>query len=233
MSAGPTAEDGDAVPRRRRPADRPVLAPFTGSVPVPRDHGAADHLAGLVSGPASAELAWTNEPEHWTWDGTELLVRAGRGSDFWRHTHYGVVRDTGHFLGTRVRGEFVATVEVKADFSAQYDHAGLMVRLDAERWVKACVERIDRAPVLSTVATHGVSDWSLTPYTVGEDWVEVSLTRRRDSLAVEVRAGAGPWQLCRLAYLPAQLPAFVGPVVAAPDGSGFEARFRRWTVRPI
>ena len=37
----------------------------------------------------------------------------------------------------------------------------------------------------------------------------------------------------RMAYLPQDLPAFVGPMAASPDGGGFEVRFRGWNLRPI
>ena len=86
---------------------------------------------------------WLNEPEQWTAheDGLEMVT--DRATDFWRETHYGFSRDSGHFLGFRTAEAFTAELRVKGDFRALYDQAGIMVRIDAERWVKAGLEFSD------------------------------------------------------------------------------------------
>ena len=40
---------------------------------------------------------WLNEPLDWRIKNCELNVTTGDKTDFWRHTHYGFVRDSGHF----------------------------------------------------------------------------------------------------------------------------------------
>jgi hypothetical protein len=186
-----------------------------------------------LDGPGWSDAVWVNEPTRWRRQGADLSLTADGGTDFWRHTHYGFVRDSGHAALTRVPGEFVATVEVQADYRDQYDQAGLMVRLDPERWVKCGIEFVDGTHQLSTVVTHSVSDWSCTPVEELPEWLGIRLTRRGDALTVDFSTAPGRWQMSRLAYLPPDLPAWVGPMAAAPDGTGFDVRFRGFDLQPL
>ncbi len=180
-----------------------------------------------------ATFGWVNEPAGWQHSGSELSLRAEAATDFWRHTHYGFVRDSGHAYLARIAGDFEASVELQADFRDQYDQAGLMVRLDPERWAKCGVELVDGVHQLSTVVTHAVSDWSCTPVPGGlPEWLGVRMRREGDALTVDFALEPGRWQLQRLAYLPPELPASVGPMAAAPDGTGFDVRFRNVAVGP-
>ena len=42
-------------------------------------------------------MHWFNEPVIWAANGDTLTVTADPGTDFWRKTHYGFIRDNGHF----------------------------------------------------------------------------------------------------------------------------------------
>jgi len=42
-------------------------------------------------------MEWLNEPPAWQQNGDVLTVTAGPRTDFWRKTHDGGVRDSGHF----------------------------------------------------------------------------------------------------------------------------------------
>ncbi len=187
---------------------------------------------GPATGPLSIEPVWLNEPLRWRWSGGELSLTSAPGADFWRHTGSGAVKDTGHFLGTRMAGEFSASVEVAAEFVTARDQAGLMVRLDAERWIRCGWEYLDGARRIGAVVTHAVSDWSTAALPDPIEWLGLRLTRRGDSLRIEYSID-GQWHLHRLAYLPADLRAYVGPMVVSPDGQGFDVRFRNWNLRPI
>ena len=102
-------------------------------------------------------MRWVNEPGSWSLDGDELTMLAEPETDFWRTTHYGFVRDSGHLAATGW-----TALRFRGDFAAQYDQAGLMLRLDAEHWIKAGLE-LDGQLWLSVVVTNGVSDWSQQP----------------------------------------------------------------------
>lgn len=188
---------------------------------------------GPATGPLAIEPVWLNEPRRWRWSGGELTLTATAGTEFWRYTRFGHARDTGHFLGTRKSGEFAAGVEVQAALAADRDQAGLMVRLDAERWIRCGLERVDGKPAMSSVVTHGVSDWSVSALETVPTWLAVRAVRRGDCLAIDYAVDGGPWQVHRMAFLPPGLRAYVGPMAVSPQGQGFEIRLRNWNLRAI
>ena len=175
---------------------------------------------------------WTTPPEAVVPEGSDLLVTAREASDFWRTTSYGFVHDDGHGLlapfpdGTAVEVSFVA------DLTEQFDQAGLLVRADAEHWVKAGVEYADGAAQLGAVVTSVVSDWS-----TGEvDWVGRTVTvrasRSGDALTVRARVDEEPWRLVRLAPIDPTLPWSAGPMTCGPSRAGLTVRFTSWTTGP-
>jgi regulation of enolase protein 1 (concanavalin A-like superfamily) len=83
---------------------------------------------------------WLNQPANSEASDIALSVTTDANTDFWRETHYGFVRDNGHFYAFQADGDFTAQVRVQAHFEHLYDQAGLMVRLDERRWVKTGIE---------------------------------------------------------------------------------------------
>jgi len=79
---------------------------------------------------------WLNQPAQWKLEDNRLHVITDRATDFWRETHYGFTRDSGHCYGVRTAGDFTAQVRIDGRFETLYDQAGLMVRIDASQWVK-------------------------------------------------------------------------------------------------
>ena len=88
-------------------------------------------------------MHWYNEPAVWAANGDTFTVTADPGTDFWRKTHYGFIRDNGHFYFQEVAGDFRCEVKVSGGYAALYDQAGLMVRLDAETWLKCGIEFVE------------------------------------------------------------------------------------------
>jgi len=75
---------------------------------------------------------WLNEPAL-AEDGDDLLVTAAHGSDFWRTTSYGFVRDSGHaLLGGLDLGSAVE-VSFLLDYDGLYDQAGVLVRVTVQQ----------------------------------------------------------------------------------------------------
>jgi len=58
-------------------------------------------------------VEWYNEPPAWRDEGECLTVTRGPDSDFWRVTHYGFVRDTGHLRYRTIAGDATAEVWVR------------------------------------------------------------------------------------------------------------------------
>jgi len=86
------------------------------------------------------QCRWLNEPDRWALAPEGLAVTTNRATDFWRETHYGFIRDSGHFFGCEVPSSFTASLRIKARYESLYDQAGIMVRIDAENWIMAGIE---------------------------------------------------------------------------------------------
>ncbi|MEJ8631850.1 DUF1349 domain-containing protein [Sphingomonas sp. I4] len=108
---------------------------------------------------------WLNAPRRWQADANgDLTLTTDRATDFWRETHYGFTRDSGHFLGFPTLAAFTAQMRIRGDYQKLYDQAGIMIRLDERRWIKAGIELSDGRAMLSSVLTDGRSDWATSPY---------------------------------------------------------------------
>lgn len=180
-----------------------------------------------------SDATWLNPPAAAVADSTGLLVTAREGSDFWRTTSYGFVRDDGHALLTAFPPHSAVEVTFVADFAELYDQAGVLVRVDAGTWIKAGVEMSDGEPQLGAVVTHGTSDWSLAPV---PDWagqeVTVRVSRSGDAVTVRARHADGPWRLVRLAWLDPAAEARAGLFCCSPQRAGLTVRFTRLATGP-
>jgi regulation of enolase protein 1 (concanavalin A-like superfamily) len=158
-----------------------------------------------------------------------LLVTAAEGSDAWRHTGYGFVHEDEHALLDGWDGGRAVEVSFIAAFEAQFDQAGLMIRVDAEHWIKAGVEFADGAPQVGAVVTAGKSDWSVAPV---PEWagheVTIRATRFADAVIIRARVEDEPWRLVRLAPLDPDAEAKAGPYCCAPSRAGLTVAFTSW-----
>jgi regulation of enolase protein 1 (concanavalin A-like superfamily) len=175
------------------------------------------------------EMKWQNEPDGWTLDGSKLTIECANGTDFWRKTHYGFDRSSGHFYYRVVPGDFRVSTKIEGPFLNQYDQAGLMLWLDEDNWLKAGVEFVDGKHIFSVVVTHGFSDWSIYPCDNPEA-MSIHMIRRGDSVTVETVEVDGTSKVARLAYMDPMVAARVGPMACAPSGSGFSATLSGWEI---
>lgn len=173
--------------------------------------------------------AWTHPPVSTVEQGTDLLVTAKEGSDAWRTTSYGFIHDSEHALLAPFPPDSAAEVEFTADFSEQFDQAGIFVRISAGQWVKAGVEFADGSCQLGAVVTDGVSDWSLAPVPAWRgSRVLIRISRTGDALTIRAQAAGGPLQLVRLVPLDPAADAYAGPFVCAPTRAGLTVPFHAW-----
>jgi regulation of enolase protein 1 (concanavalin A-like superfamily) len=176
---------------------------------------------------------WTTPPAAVVEDGADLLVTAAEGSDAWRHTSYGFVHDDAHALLAPLADPGAVEVTFDLGWNGQFDQAGLMLRVDAETWLKAGVEVADGAPSVGAVVTLGRSDWSVAPV---PGWagrrVTVRASRHGDAVTVRARADDEPFRLVRVAPFPPGAAVLAGPYCCAPTRAGLVVRFRRWTTGP-
>ncbi|MEW1919687.1 DUF1349 domain-containing protein [Pseudarthrobacter oxydans] len=173
--------------------------------------------------------AWTHPPVSTVEQGTDLMVTAKEGSDAWRTTSYGFIHDSEHALLAPFPPDSAVEVEFTADFSEQFDQAGIFVRISAGQWVKAGVEFADGSCQLGAVVTDGVSDWSLAPVPAWRgSRVLVRISRTGDALTIRAQAAGGPLQLVRLVPLDPAADAHAGPFVCAPTRAGLTVPFHAW-----
>ncbi len=176
------------------------------------------------------QLNWPNPPLKYTLTNGVLTAETGDQTDFWRETFYGFVRDNGHFGFTEVSDDFSAEVSFRGEYAELYDQAGMMVRLDAETWLKAGVEYTDAQQHLSVVTTRGVSDWSVLPLADPPAEIRLRLTRLGGAVLVQASLDGETYTMLRLAALTDAELLQVGVMCCSPQRSGFRVTFRDFEV---
>ncbi len=178
-------------------------------------------------------MDWYNEPRAWTVRGDTITVTSDAKTDFWRKTHYGFIRDNGHFYFESVTGSFVAEVKISGSYSALYDQAGLMVRVDETNWLKCGIEFVDGVQHVSAVVTRDYSDWSVLPLPQNPAalWLRVAL--KGSTIEVHYSLDATSYTMLRLAYLPPAEIVCVGLMCASPEGDGFSTTFEGLKIRTL
>jgi uncharacterized protein len=170
-------------------------------------------------------MTWMNDPASWKKDGDRIVVRSKPKTDFWRKTFYGYVTDNGHFFHMPVSGDFVFEARVNGQYAALYDQAGLMVRRDAENWMKCGTEFFDSARHASVVFTREFSDWSTMKDLSDSAPVWWRAVRKKDSIETLCSVDGKNFISVRQGYFVTTPEVQVGIMCAAPEGGGFEAVF--------
>lgn len=175
-------------------------------------------------------MKWLNPPQQQSVQAHQVQMRTDPNTDFWRETHYGFTRDSGHFLYHETAGDFSAQLKIQGDYAHLYDQAGLMVRLDERHWIKIGAEVSDGTTLLSSVLTVGQSDWATGsfPGDPSEFWIRVSVTH--GVLRVQVSLDGRHWPLVRLASFPIAASYQVGPFSCTPERGGLEVVFSEFQI---
>lgn len=178
---------------------------------------------------AWTEGTWTTEPVLAKIADDGMRVTAVEASDAWRITSYGFIHDTEHALLAPFEQDTAVEVSFHLNFAAQFDQAGIFVRVDDTTWTKAGVEWSDGEESLGAVVTRGVSDWSLSPV---PGWagrlVTVRASRSGDALTVRARVDDEPWRLVRVAPLDPKAVVTAGPFCCAPTRGDLTVHFTSW-----
>ena len=175
---------------------------------------------------------WLNPPQTSIADDAGLHVVTDAGSDFWQETFYGFKRDSGHFYGFLTDGDFTAQLRVRGQFKALYDQAGIMVRVDGTRWMKAGIEISDGRAMLSSVVTIGQSDWATNPYEGNPEDFWIRATVKAGVLRLQVSNDGVTWALMRLCPFPVSERYTVGPMTCSPERGGLKVSFSGWRLGP-
>jgi regulation of enolase protein 1 (concanavalin A-like superfamily) len=175
---------------------------------------------------------WLNEPQRWSLAGGLLDVTTDKGTDFWRNTHYGFTRDTGHFFGAVCHGDFTASLRIRGNYTHLYDQAGLMVRVDETAWVKTGIELSDGETCLGSVLTVGQSDWATSAYNGPASDLGLRVTVEKGVLRIQASADGLRWPLLRLCPFPVSASYMVGPMCCSPERAGLNVMFSDFHVGP-
>jgi len=160
-------------------------------------------------------------------------MSSGPKTDFWRTTHYGFIRDSGHFYHQRIADDLLVEVIVSGAYAALYDQAGLMVRVDEANWIKCGIEFVEEVQQVSAVVTREYSDWSVVPLSGNPAALWLRLTRRVSAIEISYALDGVQYQMLRLAYLTPTQAMSVGLMCASPDGAGFPVTFEGFTIQSI
>lgn len=181
----------------------------------------------------TANRAWQHEPAKWSESAGALTETVPAGTDYWRVTHYGFIRDNGPFRYQEKSGDFEAEVRISGRYRELYHQAGLMIRLDEKNWIKTGIEFVNGKQNISAVVTREVSDWSVIPRSDSPKFIWLRLQRHKDAVRIDYSLDHATWSMLRLAYFPPDVPVKIGMVAAAPGKQDFEVTFDHFTVRPL
>lgn len=180
-----------------------------------------------------SHMKWFNEPKKWSADGGKLSVTVDPGTDYWQVTHYGFKRDNGPFFYQEQEGDFEATVKITGQYKELFHQAGLMIRTDAQNWIKTGIEYVDGVQNVSAVVTHDVSDWSVVPRNDSPASIWLKLLRKGDFVQIEYSFDNVTFKMLRLAYFKPGVKVQVGPVAAAPGKESFQVVFEDFEVKAL
>ena len=178
-------------------------------------------------------MEWYNKPPVWNVQENTIQVTSGAKTDFWRETHYGFIRDNGHFFYQPVKGDFIVEVKVSGDYQELYDQAGIMLRLDQANWLKCGIEYVNGVQQVSAVVTRDYSDWSVVPMPQNPDSLWMHVTRRGTAIEVQYSLDGEQYTMLRLAYLTPVETLNVGLMCASPDGNGFSMTFEGFKIHHL
>jgi uncharacterized protein len=174
-----------------------------------------------------ASLHWFNPPAQFkTGNGMEIVT--AERTDFWQRTHYGFQNDNGHCLFASLTGDFSMTTCVSFEPRAQYDQCGLMLRLDAENWIKTSseYESQEHSRLGSVVTNLGYSDWATQDISSAHKEMWYRISRKGADFLVEHAYDGHHWQQLRVAHLHLAADTIeAGPYACSPIGKEFWCRF--------
>ncbi len=176
---------------------------------------------------------WLHQPAHWTETVDTLTATAPPGTDYWRVTHYGFIHDNGPFRYRQQSGNFEAKVRVTARYHELYHHAGLMIRIDDQNWIKAGIEFLNGRQSVGAVVTRDFSDWSVLPLADNPASLWLRLQRFHDTVQISYSRDNENWSMIRLAYFPPQPLVNIGMMAAAPGKEPLDVTFDHFSIAPL
>lgn len=196
-----------------------------GGKPDGRPSQAENLLAAMNSSNLNG-FQWMNTPEKFEVSDGSLRVTASEGSDFFNNPEDGKRTATAPLLYREIQGDFVATAQVKPDFSSMWNAAALMVYIDSVNWVKFAFENSDATgKSIVTVVTRGNSDDANGAILDGRDSIWLRMIRKGDTYAMHWSEDGKKYKMARLSSLPYKDAVKIGMEAQSPVGKSAEHEF--------
>jgi regulation of enolase protein 1 (concanavalin A-like superfamily) len=175
-------------------------------------------------------FAWLNAPVASSFGADGLRITTGRDTDFWQRTHYGFRRDDGHFYYTTSAEDFCCTARLQFSSTTQYEQCGLMVRVDAENWIKCSIEY--ESPTLSrlgsVITNLGYSDWATQDIASDVGEMHYRIQRHGADFLLEYAFDGRRFSQMRMAHLhKGEGLVMVGVYACSPKSDRFECVVKR------
>ncbi len=181
------------------------------------------------------DFKWIREPREYAVGDDTVSITTEPHTDLWQRTYYHFRNDNAPVFQIETDERFFSFT-VKTDFSdshKRYDQCGVVMYLDSENWLKACVEYENEefAHLGSVVTDNGYSDWASAeiPITVKSMWYRFS--RREDDYCIECSDDGVKFKQMRICHMQkgAEKIQF-GIYACSPEESSFKAVFSNFSL---
>lgn len=178
---------------------------------------------------------WTREPMDYTISDNEVSVTTKPYTDLWQKTYYHFCNDNAPVFQMETDEQFFSfTVRsVFSDSHQRYNQCGIVMYLDSENWLKACIEYENEnfQHLGSVVTNNGYSDWATTeiPVNVKSMWYRFS--RREDDYCIECSEDGINFKQMRICHMNKGGGTIrFGIFACSPENSSFKAVFNNFSL---
>ena len=175
---------------------------------------------------------WENTPAEFTIDNGSLMVRVGKGTDYFISPEDGKATSTAPVLYRHMAGDFVAIAKVQPDLSELWSAGAIMVLVNETNWIKFGFENSDATgPSIVSVTTRELSDDANGAILNGIDEVWLKLARKGHNYGMYWSLDGENYQMARLSAMPAIDSVKVGIEAQSPVGEEAVHKFEYFSVK--
>lgn len=177
-----------------------------------------------------SKFTWTREPKSFTVSHDRVEVVTKPHTDLWQRTYYHFQNDNAPVWQMETDERYFSfTVKTEfGDSHRRFDQCGVVMYLDSENWLKACVEyENDEYQHLGSVVTDcGYSDWATTAIDARVKSMWYRFSRREDDYRIECSQDGEAFQQMRVCHMRRGNGKIrFGIFACSPEESSFKAVF--------
>ncbi len=174
-------------------------------------------------------LFWVHEPNEYTINNDEIMIRTDAGTDFWQRTYYGFQNDNAPALLMKTNEKYFSFI-VKTEFDSKqrFDQCGVIIYQNSDNWIKASIEyENEEYQRLGSVVTNlGYSDWATTDIPTTQKYMYYRLSRRESDYCIENSYDGVHYKQMRIAHLFEGADDIqIGIYACSPEESSFKTIF--------